>query len=103
MRAIAVHNLTRMETLMGAAFRSFFAFVVGLFSVMEKTVKAAENIADVAVATSGAYKDQAEADRAVAADEAEAARLVRELKVKQALKKIKDAAAAANQQNQPQP
>lgn len=85
---------------MGAAFRSFFAFVVGLFSVLEKTVKAAENIADVAVATSGQYKDQAEQDRAVAAQEAEAQRLLRELKAKQALKKAKDAQVAAQQ---PQP
>lgn len=90
---------------MGAAFRSFFSFIIGFFSVLEKTTKSLENLADVAVATSGAYKDQAEEDRAVAAAEAEAARLVRELKAKQALAKAKAAAqaAAAQQQTNNQP
>ena len=84
---------------MGAAFRSFFAFVIGFFSVLEKTTKSLENIADVAVATSGQYKDQAEADRAIAAQEAEAARLIRELKAKAELAKAK--AKAQQQQQQP--
>lgn len=88
---------------MGQVLRGLWALIVGFFRVGEKAMLSIENVMDVAVATSGAYKDQAEADRQVAADEAEAARLVRELKAKQALKKARDAAAAANQQNQPQP
>lgn len=88
---------------MGQVLRGLWALITGFFRVGEKAMLSVENVMDVAVATSGAYKDQAEADRQVAVDEAEAARLVRELKAKQALKKARDAAAAANQQNQPQP
>lgn len=85
---------------MGQVLRGLWALFVGFFRVSEKALLSVENIVDVAVATSGAYKDEAEADRQVAADEAEAARLVRELKAKAALKKAKDAQAAAAAQNQ---
>lgn len=88
---------------MGAMFRAFFSALASIFRTAEKLTVSLENLADVGVATSGQFKDQAEADRAVAADEAEAARLVRELKAKAALKKARDAAAAAQQQTNNQP
>ena len=90
---------------MGQVLRGLWALITGFFRVGEKAMLSLENVMDVAVATSGAYKDEAERDRQVAADEAEAQRLVRELKAKQALAKAKAAAQAAaqSQQNQPQP
>lgn len=89
---------------MGAMFRAFFSALASIFRTAEKLTVSLENLADVGVATSGQFKDQAEADRAVSAAEAEAARLVRELKAKAALAKAKAAAQAAAQQqtnNQP--
>ena len=85
---------------MGAMFRAFFSALASIFRTAEKLTVSLENLADVGVATSGQFKDQAEQDRAIAAQEAEAQRLVRELKAKQALAKAKAAAqaAAANQQ-----
>lgn len=90
---------------MGAMFRAFFSALASIFRTAEKLTVSLENLADVGVATSGQFKDQAEADRQIAATEAEAARLVRELKAKQALNRAKaaQAAAAQNQQTNNQP
>lgn len=85
---------------MGQVLRGLWALFVGFFRVSEKAMLAVENVVDVAVATSGAYKDEAERDRAIAESEAEAARLVREVKAKAALQKAKDAQAAQQAQSQ---
>ena len=59
---------------MGQMFRSFVAVFVGCFSVLAKIMLSLENLSDVAVATSGQFKDDAEADRALAKQEAALAR-----------------------------
>ena len=59
---------------MGQMFRSFVAVFVGCFSVLAKIMLSLENLSDVAVATSGQFKDDAEADRALAKEEAALAR-----------------------------
>lgn len=59
---------------MGQMFRSFISFICAFFSVLEKTAKSFENLADVAVATSGEFKDSAEEDRKVSKEEADFAR-----------------------------
>lgn len=59
---------------MGQMFRSFISFICAFFSVLEKTASAVENLADVAVATSGQYKDSAEQDRLLSREEADLAR-----------------------------
>lgn len=82
---------------MGQVLRGLWALFVGFFRVSEKALLSVENIVDVAVATSGQYKDEAERDRSIAASEAEAQRILRELKAQQALKKARDAQAAAQQ------
>lgn len=81
---------------MGQMFRSLISFVCAFFSVLEKTAKSFENLADVAVATSGEYKDSAEEDRKVSKEEADFARQKR----KAAIEKAKAAEAAkANNSN----
>lgn len=77
---------------MGQMFRSFVAVFVGCFSVLAKIMLAMENLSDVAVATSGEFKDNAEADRALAKQEAQLAREKRAA----ALAKAKAAQAANN-------
>ena len=74
---------------MGEMFRSFIAVFVGTFSVLAKLMLSLENLADVAVATSGEFKDQAEQDRVLSKEEAELARQKR----KAAIAKAKAAAA----------
>ena len=78
---------------MGQMFRSLVAVFVGLASVLAKTALALENLADVAVATSGEYKDSAEADRVLSKQEAALAR------EKRAAAIAKARAAAGQQQN----
>ena len=80
---------------MGHMFRSFTVAFVGFFSVLAKLMRSLENLTDVAVATSGQFKDEAEADRALAREEAAIAREKR----KAAIAKAK--AAAAAQANNP--
>lgn len=62
---------------MGQMFRSFTVAFVGFFSVLAKLMLSLENLSDVAVATSGEFKDNAEADRALSKDEAQLARAKR--------------------------
>ena len=77
---------------MGQMFRSFVAVFVGCFSVLAKIMLSLENLSDVAVATSGQFKDDAEADRALAKQEASLAREKRAA----AIERAKAAAAQAN-------
>lgn len=77
---------------MGQMFRSFIAVFVGTFSVLAKVMLSLENLADVAVATSGEFKDSAEQDRVLSKEEAELARQKR----KAAIAKAKAAAANNN-------
>lgn len=78
---------------MGQMFRSFVAVFVGGFAVLAKLMLSLENLADVAVATSGQFKDDAEKDRKVSREEADLARAKRA----EAIKRAK--AAQAAQQN----
>lgn len=78
---------------MGQMFRSLIVVFVGGFTVLAKIMLSLENLADVAVATSGEFKDNAEADRALAREEAELARAKRA----EAIQRAK--AAQAAQQN----
>lgn len=77
---------------MGQMFRSFVAVFVGGFAVLAKLMLSLENLADVAVATSGQYKDEAEQDRELAKQEAALAREKR----KAAIAKARAAQAANN-------
>ncbi len=79
---------------MGQMFRSFTVAFVGFFSVLAKLMLSLENIADVAVATSGEYKDSAEEDRKVSKDEADFARQKRRAAIAKA--KVAEAAKANN-------
>lgn len=69
---------------MGQIFRSFINFICAFFLVLEKTAKSFENLADVAVATSGEFKDSAEQDRKVAKEEADLARQKRRAAIEKA-------------------
>ncbi len=69
---------------MGQMFRSFVAVFVGCFSVLAKIMLAMENLSDVAVATSGQFKDDAEQDRALAKAEAVIAREKRKAAIERA-------------------
>lgn len=77
---------------MGQMFKSFTVAFVGFFSVLAKLMLSLENLADVAVATSGSFKDDAEKDRKVAQEEAALARQKRAA----AIAKAKAAQAANN-------
>ena len=50
------------------AFTQFFTFFTFMFSAMSKFAQSVDNIADVTVAASGTYKDQAFHDQQVAAN-----------------------------------
>ena len=92
---------------MGAMFRSLFAAITNLFTGLGYFSQAFSDLGKVTSETVGQYADTAEKDRSIAKDEAEAARLLREIKAQAELTKAKakaDAAkAAATQSQQPQP
>lgn len=87
---------------MGTMFRALFAAITNLFNGLGYFSQAFADLGKVAAETSGQYADTAQRDREIAAQEAEAQRILRELKAKSELAKAKAKVAAAQNQ-QPQP
>jgi len=94
---------------MGTMFRALFAAIANFFNGLGYFSQAFSDLGRVASETTGQYADQAELDRKIAKDEAETARILRELKAKAELAKAKakadaaKAAADAQQQSNNQP